>query len=257
MAREAQGHQYGSLIQQGYDYTGRELSELSWALRFTPAICMVGAIVGLITQQAPVHFVLAAVGIIPFWFPSAHPLDLMYNHGLRPLWNGVRLPPNPLPRRIACFMGGTMNIGIGLAFLQESSIAAYVLGGILFALQLIVISTHFCVASWMYEGILRLLGRWTAPVTEEMGRDLIETGGLLVDVRSPEEFARGHLSGARNAPLDSLASDFQEPKGQVFMLYCQSGLRAQRATQLLRNLGYSNIHNFGGMSRWERLQQAS
>ena len=83
MAGEAQGQQYGSLIQQGYDYTGRELSELSWAL-FTPAICMVGAIVGLITQQAPVHFVLAAVGIIPFWFPAAPPLDLFYNHGLSP-----------------------------------------------------------------------------------------------------------------------------------------------------------------------------
>jgi hypothetical protein len=105
MDSEAQGQQYGSLIQQGYDYTGRELSELSWALRFTPAVCMVGAIIGLITQQAPIHFVLAGIGIIPFWFPAAHPLDLLYNHGLRPFWNGVRLPPNPLPRRIACFMG--------------------------------------------------------------------------------------------------------------------------------------------------------
>ena len=85
----------------------------------------------------------------------------------------------------------------------------------------------------------------------------METGGHLIDVRSPEEFARGHLSGARNSPLDSLANDFQEPKEQIFLLYCQSGLRAQRATQLLKNLGYSDVHNFGGMSRWERLQQAS
>ena len=85
----------------------------------------------------------------------------------------------------------------------------------------------------------------------------METGGLLVDVRSPEEYARGHLSGARNAPLNSLASDFQEPKGECLLLYCQSGLRTQRATQVLRNLGYSNVHNFSGMSRWERLQPAS
>ena len=127
---------------------------------------------------------------------------------------------DPLPRRIACFMGGTMNIGIGLAFLHGSSIAAYVLGGILFALQFIVISTHFCVASWMYEGVLRLFGRWTAPVSEERGMGLMETGGHLIDVRSPEEFARGHLSGARNSPLDSLANDFQEPKEQIFLLYC-------------------------------------
>ena len=257
MDSEAQGQQYGSLIQQGYDYTGRELSELSWALRFTPAVCMVGAIIGLITQQAPIHFVLAGIGIIPFWFPAAHPLDLLYNHGLRPFWNGVRLPPNPLPRRIACFMGGTMNIGIGLAFLQGSSIAAYILGGILFALQLIVITTHFCLASWLYEGVLRLHGRWTAPVSDGRGRDLLENGGLLVDVRSPEEFAGGHLSGARNSLLDSLAINFQEPKDQTVLVYCQSGLRSQRATQVLRKLGYSNVYNFGGMSRWEGLQQGS
>ena len=51
MADEARSIQYDSLIQQGYDYTRRELSELSWALRFTPAICMVGAIVdSLVTR---------------------------------------------------------------------------------------------------------------------------------------------------------------------------------------------------------------
>ena len=254
MADEARSIQYDSLIQQGYDYTRRELSELSWALRFTPAICMVGAIVGLITQQAPVHFTLAAIGILPFWFPSAHPIDLLYNHLIRPLWNGVRLPPNPLPRRIACFMGGTMNIGIGIAFLQDSVIAAYALGGILFVLQLIVITIHFCMASWMYEGLLKLFGRWTEPVSLERGRNLLETGGILVDVRNPDEFARGHLSGARNVPLDLLTRSVDEPKERCLLPYCQSGLRSQRATQLLKRMGYTNVHNFGGMPRWGEKQ---
>jgi hypothetical protein len=136
-----------SLAQQGYDYTAEQLRELSWGLRFTPGVCMIGALYGLWTQQPMVHFVLAALGILPFWAPAWHPLDRLYNHVLRPLWGGVRLPPNPLPRRIACVAGGSMNVGIGLAFLNGAPVVAYVFGAILVPLQLIVISTHFCVAS--------------------------------------------------------------------------------------------------------------
>lgn len=102
--------QQKALFQQGYDYSPQELQELAWGLRFTPLVCMLGAVYGLATQQPTVHFLLAALGMLPFWSPNWHPFDLLYNSVLRPLWRGVKLPPNPLPRRIACFMGRERSI---------------------------------------------------------------------------------------------------------------------------------------------------
>lgn len=243
-----------SLAQQGYDYSPAELRQIEWGLRFTPSVCMLVALAGLVAQQPIVHFALAAAGILPFWFPSGHPVDRLYNHVLAPLWNGVRLPPNPLPRRIACLMGGAMNLAIGISFVLGSPLAAYVFGAILVSLQLVVITTHFCAASWMYEGLLRSLGRWVAPVSIQSAREMLQCGGVLVDVRTPGEFAGEHIEGAVNVPVDeigqSVSSDLSPDRDIVF--YCRSGLRAQRAVQLLRRQGYERLHSIGSMARWKR-----
>ncbi len=238
-----------ALHQQGYDYTPAELSELSWGLRFTPALCMAGAAIGLATGQAWIHFTLAILGIVPFWFPASNPLDRFYNHLLRPMWDGVVLPPNPLPRRIACLMGGAMNIGIGAAFSAGNPTLAYSLGAMLLGLQAIVITTHFCVASWMYEGLLRMLGRFTAPIDPAHARELVADGAVLIDVREPDEFARGHLDGAINLPLASFTERAQELPGGPFLVYCQSGLRSQRALQLAKR---DDLFNLGAMDRLAR-----
>jgi rhodanese-related sulfurtransferase len=238
-----------ALIQQGYDYAPDKLRELSWGLRFTPLVCMAVALVGLALRSPGIHFALAALGILPFWLPAAHPVDLLYNHVLRPLWGGVKLPPNPLPRRIACFMGGAMNLGIAFAFLAGNVPLAYVLGAVLVALQLIVITTHFCVASWMYEGLLRALGRFVSLVPVDEARKLLAEGAALVDVREPHEFARGHLPGARNVPLAGVVEGLADCREETILLYCASGLRSQRAVQLLRGRGFVRVHNLGGMAR--------
>jgi len=241
------GHR--ALAQQGYDYSPSELTELGWGLRFTPAVCMAFAVVGLVTQRPEIHFALAALGILPFWFPRAHPVDRLYNHFLRPLWKGVPLPPNPLPRRIACLMGGAMNLGIAVSFVAGNVPVAYAFGGVLIALQIVVITTHFCVASWMYEGLLRMLGRWTPPVSVERAQEILQTGSL-VDVRSPEEFAREHLPGARNIPLETLVDELRGTEGESFVLYCQSGLRSQRGAQIMKRQGHRAVYSLGAMARW-------
>lgn len=239
------------LAQQGYDYSPAELRELAWGLRFTPFVCMLGALVGLSTQQPLVHLAMAAMGILPFWAPAWHPVDRLYNHLVRPLWNGVRLPPNPLPRRIACAAGGSMNLGIGLAFLYGAPAVAYTFGAVLVPLQIIVISTHFCVASWLYEVALRLFGVWTSPIAAIRARELVDGGAQLVDVREPDEYARGHIGGAINLPVDGIESRLEELRDKAVVLYCQSGLRSQRAWQVLtRKHGLAEIHNLGAMTRW-------
>lgn len=239
-----------ALVQQGYDYTPEELRELSWGLRFTPTVCMLGAVAGLLLREPAIHFSLAVLGIVPFWFPAWHPVDRFYNHVLRPLWGGVVLPPNPLPRRIACLMGGAMNAMVGTAFVLGNVPAALVIGAVLIVLQIVVITTHFCVASWMYEGLLRLLGRWARPIGTDEAARILDCGGVLVDVRSPEEFAAGHLEGAVNLPVDGIERHAGELADKELVLYCRSGLRSQRALQVLRRCDCRRVHNLGAMSRW-------
>lgn len=241
-----------ALVQQGYDYTQEELRELGWGLRFTPTVCMLGAVAGLLLREPAIHFTLAVLGIVPFWFPAWHPVDRLYNHLLRPLWGGVALPPNPLPRRIACLMGGAMNALVGSAFVLGSVTAAYAIGALLIALQIVVITTHFCLASWMYEGVLRLLGRWARPIAAEEAARILDRGGLLVDVRSPEEFAAGHLEGAVNLPVDGIGRHAGELADKELVLYCRSGLRSQRALQVLRRRDCRGVHSLGAMSRWDQ-----
>ncbi|MDA0745653.1 MAG: DUF4395 family protein [bacterium] len=243
--------QQKSLVQQGYDYSPDELKSLDWGLRFTPVVCMVIAVYGLVTRQPYVHFSLAALGILPFWFPAWHPVDRLYNHIIGPLFSAIKLPPSPLPRRIACLMGGSMNLFIGLAFFYQNPMLAYILGGTLVSLQLIVISTHFCLASWMYEGLLRLLGKWTVLIPIQQAREFIQNGAQLIDVREPDEFARGHLPNAINIPLDSIGQHLNTFQEKDTLLYCQSGLRCQQAVQLLKRRGFERVHNLGAMSRME------
>jgi rhodanese-related sulfurtransferase len=212
---------------------------------------MLGVVYGLATQQPTLHFLLAALGMLPFWAPSWHPFDVLYNSVLRPLWGGVKLPPNPLPRRIACFMGGSMNILIALSFIYGTANLAYSFGAVLIALQLIVISTHFCMASWMYERFMKLIGKWAEPLAASEARALVEQGAQLVDVREPEEFQESHLQGAINIPTSALTQRVDELRGKTIVLYCQSGLRSQEALQSILHQGHDLVYNLGAMARWE------
>ncbi len=72
----------------------------------------------------------------------------------------------------------------------------------------------------------------------------------LVDVRSPGEFAAGHVAGAINVPLDqleqSLAGLFPD-KDQPLLVYCLSGARSGMAVQWLQQIGYKQAINGGGV----------
>jgi len=83
--------------------------------------------------------------------------------------------------------------------------------------------------------------------------EFVESGAahLLLDVRTPEEFASGHIAGAVNIPLDTLESRMSEvPKDQPVVVYCRSGNRSAQAADLLEEAGYSNIRDLGGITAW-------
>lgn len=75
---------------------------------------------------------------------------------------------------------------------------------------------------------------------------------VLIDVRSPEEFNGGHLPGALNIPLNTLAQHVDEvPQDQPVFMVCRSGSRSDMACTMLANQGYENLTNIqGGTMRW-------
>lgn len=75
---------------------------------------------------------------------------------------------------------------------------------------------------------------------------------LLLDVRTPEEFARGHLPGAVLIPHDQLASRLAEIEGKPWVLvYCRSGARAKQAQAVLEQAGIEVRQVEGSWLRWE------
>jgi len=81
---------------------------------------------------------------------------------------------------------------------------------------------------------------------------LVDKGALLVDVRTREEFAAGHLPNAVNVPVQELDERLGElgPRERPLVVYCRSGNRSARAAGTLARAGFTAVHNLGAMSRW-------
>jgi len=249
--------QQKNLFQQGYQsYTPKELKQIEWGLRFTPSACSLIAVYGLLTQNPYILFGVAFLGIWAFFAPAGHPMDLIYNHFVRKGFNAVKLPPNPFQRRLACFAAGVMNIMAALFFLSGMPMAAYITGGMLLFLQAIVIFTHFCTLSWMYEGLMRVLGLWSKPVEDNMAQQLLSEGAVVVDVRGKDEFDSGHIVGAINIPLDEIEQNVNQIKGCNVLLYCRSGARSQIATQKLKDLGMTQVFDLGDFNRAKNIVES-
>jgi phage shock protein E len=81
---------------------------------------------------------------------------------------------------------------------------------------------------------------------------LLKEGATVVDVRSPGEFATGHVKGAINIPLDRIAKDAKRIKSKgAILTCCASGMRSSAAASQLRSMGFENVHNAGP---WTRLR---
>ncbi len=75
---------------------------------------------------------------------------------------------------------------------------------------------------------------------------------LLVDVRTPEEFAQGHISGAVNMPLEAFdPAEVPHEAGTQTVLYCHSGRRSKAAAEKMVAAGEPATHLGGGISAWE------
>ena len=80
-----------------------------------------------------------------------------------------------------------------------------------------------------------------------------EENYIILDVRTHEEFAAGHIPGAIVVPNETIGTEeiAQLPdKDQLIMVYCRSGNRSKQASDKLVKLGYTNIIEFGGINSW-------
>ena len=83
---------------------------------------------------------------------------------------------------------------------------------------------------------------------------LLDAGkAVAVDVREPDEYAVGHIPGAKLLPLgevNSRAAEVLPEKEAPWLVYCRTGRRSAEAVQKLDALGYSNLYDLGGILSW-------
>lgn len=80
-----------------------------------------------------------------------------------------------------------------------------------------------------------------------------EQGYIILDVRTPEEYADKHIPGAINVPNESIGTGeiaLLPDRAQLILVYCRSGNRSRQASARLAALGYTRVTEFGGISAW-------
>ena len=81
-----------------------------------------------------------------------------------------------------------------------------------------------------------------------------ESGYIIIDARTQEEYDQGHIPGAIMIPEYEIAVRAEKElpdKDQLILVYCRSGRRSKIAAEELVKLGYTNVKEFGGIIDWE------
>lgn len=92
-------------------------------------------------------------------------------------------------------------------------------------------------------------------ITAEEAKKIMDSqeGYIILDVRSQEEYDEGHIPGAiliPNTEIEERAEEVLTDKDQLILVYCRSGRRSKMAAEILAELGYTNIREFGGIIDW-------
>ena len=92
-------------------------------------------------------------------------------------------------------------------------------------------------------------------ITPEQAKMIMDTENdyIIIDARTPEEFAEGHIADAILIPEYEIADRAEKElpdKDALILVYCRSGRRSKIASEELVNLGYTNVKEFGGIIDW-------
>ena len=92
-------------------------------------------------------------------------------------------------------------------------------------------------------------------ITAEQAKTIMDTEKdyIIIDARTKEEFAEGHIKNAILIPEYEIANRAEKElpdKEQLILVYCRSGRRSKIASEELVKLGYTNVKEFGGIIDW-------
>ena len=92
-------------------------------------------------------------------------------------------------------------------------------------------------------------------ISAQEAKNLMDTekNYIILDTRTQEEFAEGHIDGARLIPEYEIAQRAEKElpdKSALILVYCRSGRRSKIASEELVKLGYTNVKEFGGIIDW-------
>lgn len=83
-------------------------------------------------------------------------------------------------------------------------------------------------------------------------KTLVQNDAFLVDVRTPQEFAEGHVPGSVNIPLDEVSNQVSKFKNKTnIVVFCRSGNRSGQAKTILEQNGFTNVTNGG---TWQNIK---
>ncbi len=90
-------------------------------------------------------------------------------------------------------------------------------------------------------------------INEGVRRFRENKNAVLLDVRTREEYANGHIEGSRNLPLDEIdrVNLVIKDKNAPLYVHCLSGGRSARAVAYLKGKGYQEVHNIGGINAYK------
>ena len=84
---------------------------------------------------------------------------------------------------------------------------------------------------------------------------MINSGAVMIDVRTKEEYDEKHINGAISLPVDEInegsIKKIVDDKYDVIIVYCKSGSRSSKAVTIFNKLGYNNVYDLGAMSNWK------
>jgi len=126
----------------------KSYAEFNYPLRLSPAICMTWVAVGTALASPGVLWGLVPFAILGAVLPG-HPFDIVYNYGLRYLFNKPALPRYGVRRRLACAFASIMIAVAALEFQFGSPVAGSVIGWSLVAMAFLNVALGFCVPSFV------------------------------------------------------------------------------------------------------------
>jgi len=122
-------------------------------------------------------------------------------------------------------------------------------------LIMILIGTLAVISCGKSEEVITEKGTFTKISAQDAKKIMDEEKNIVIlDVRTEEEYSSGHIENSVLISVDDLkdkAESILKDKDQKILIYCRTGNRSNTALKKLKEMGYTNLYDFGGINSWE------